>query len=291
MLKLKNLLKNEKVQSVIILIGLFYIISSFLLIVLFWDASVLKEIVPYWIILAPLPFLVFTPTIAVLYCLLYRKKSNSNIAKFIKLAITAFSIPFTNLFYMYIEHFMTCDRPFDTMLLGAVWLFLILPTILIVSIVIPKRFCKLKKEFIILAILMEVFGWGLIATIPLTNEIVWKIIPQNQTSFWNPILLHQLNKFEPAIKHIYDYKEKHGKYPNDILNIKINSDEFTRYSYIVYNNNQDFVLNVAKYEFSDIPAYRYCSSEKLEHCKAIGRDGYVVQYKIGNWIYYNYDID
>ena len=126
MLKLKNLLKNEKVQSVIILIGLFYIISSFLLIVLFWDASVLKEIVPYWIILAPLPFLVFTQTIAVLYCLLYRKKSNSNIAKFIKLAITAFSIPFTNLFYMYIEHFMTCDRPFDTMLLGAVWLFLIL---------------------------------------------------------------------------------------------------------------------------------------------------------------------
>ena len=57
------------------------------------------------------------------------------------------------------------------------------------------------------------------------------------------------------------------------------------------NNNQDFVLNVAKYEFSDIPAYRYCSSEKLEHCKAIGRDGYVVQYKIGDWIYYNYDID
>lgn len=29
MLKLKNLLKNEKVQSVIILIGLFYIISFF----------------------------------------------------------------------------------------------------------------------------------------------------------------------------------------------------------------------------------------------------------------------
>lgn len=202
---------------------------------------------------------------------------------------TAFFIPLVNFIWFFIEGYCCPDSYVPLSLLVAyIWLFAILPVSFLIILCIPKKYFQIKWKVILTILLTEVFGWLLAYSVIPIWAIRDKFFTQPQTSYYNLNTLISLKDYDPAIKYIENYKSKNGKYPKNINTLKIKSENYPNYKYITYNNNKDFVLLVSDYELDPNGAmygFRYCSSEKLPDCKAIGYKDGNNSLKIGKWVY------
>lgn len=96
------------------------------------------------------------------------------------------------------------------------------------------------------------------------------------------VFTYKLNKYNPIIESIENYKQQNGTYPQTIEDsIKI----FERFNYEIHNNGKDYKLSVGNGWYTH---YSYCSSENIKGCKE-GRDGFMEYKKFGKWIKAVYD--
>lgn len=290
--KLKALLKtakqNEMLHVTIILIFGCYIFSALSILIFFWNENARDELVTSWLLYFPLILLLFSPAFLLIYKDIRRQEPTIG-----KIFFSAIIIPFLNLVYFYIEIFMSPNRSDYSNILAACWLFLILPSLLFVSIFIPNKIFKFKKEFIITTLLTGAFGVALMIAILPINFILQKQL-YSRTSYWNPITSYELKAYNPTIKYLEDYKNKNGVYPENISNLKPKSEAFPYYIYETFNERKDFVLSVRENDdfTSDVTCYKYCSNKNLKNCTAtgFGLDGYL-KLRIKDWIYYTYILD
>ena len=281
---LLNILKNNSVKSFILLTVSTYIFSTILLAKIMCGGTACKDMVESWLILFPLIIIIFLPAFICIYYL-YRKITNN----LVRIILFSAIVPFYNLIYYYIDFFMNACDPTLSQIIGASWLFLILPAVLLTAIIIPKKFLNFKKEAIIISILMWFCGWGFIIAILPINYFINSNF--NLNWYWNPFTIRDLEDYRPAIEYIKEYKAKHGVYPENILDLEINSSNFPYFTYSTENNRSEFILTVSNYKYFNSGCYRYCSSTKLQDCSASGIDKYKKHLKLGEWIYSRIDYD
>lgn len=280
--KIFNILKNNSVKTFILLTVCTYIFSTILLAVIVHGGTASKDLLESWLILFPLIIIIFLPAFICIY-FLYRKIANNLVRTILFSAI----IPFYNLIYYYIDSFMNAGNGSLSQVIGASWLFLILPSVLIAAIIIPHKFINFKKDTIIISILMWLCGWGcIIAILPLNY-----FVNSNINWYWNPFTSQALEDYRPAIEFIKEYKAQNGVYPENILDLEINSYNFPYFTYSTENNSSEFILTVSKYKYFDSGCYRYCSSTKLQDCSATGIDNHKKHLRLGEWIYFQADYD
>lgn len=204
--------------------------------------------------------IVFSPAIIALY-FLFKKIKNKNT----RIILTAFIIPFTNLIYLFIEHFLFIHTDFEiySIIIGACALVMLIPTALIVILCTPKSLLPLKKELAYICLLMEIFGWGLIFCVfPIISYID------------KQIELSRLNRYEPLIQQIEDYKHHNGTYPEYVED---NVKGFKEFEY--EHSNKEFVIKV---EDHWIISYLYCSDNSNPSCQTgWHKSGYYT--KVGKW--------
>lgn len=218
-------------------------------------ASVLlSPILPLIVILA------FLPTIIILY-FLFKIIKNINS----RILLTAILIPFTNLIYLFIEHFKY-DFELYSEIIGGISLFVVLPLIFTAALFSPKKLLPYKWEIIKTDILMIIFGIVLIFMSGKLLIYCDNIVEQNK-----------LKSYEPIIQSIEEYKLKNGIYPSKVRDKAMS---FRQFRYTTKNENKDYILTVwNRYTLM----YNYCSSDKFEGCYPNKtKRGYSV--KSGKWI-------
>lgn len=205
-------------------------------------------------------FIVFFPTILLLY-FIFKKIQNKNL----RILLTAFSIPFTNLIYLFIEHFCFGSE-FNSNLIGFCTLFVTLPIAFLIGLCTPKSILPIKWGIIKTVILTAIFGVGLII---LSESVISKIDDITAQS--------KLEKYEIIIENIENYKKQNGVYPQKIED---NVQKFKQFYYNTKNSDKDYILTVGD---SYITQYNYCSSEELEGCYP-QKTNYASYEKYGKWI-------
>lgn len=286
LLNIKKTLSNQNVQTVISFFICTWVLSFVIILIFFKTETVINEF-SEWLFCYIISLIAFIPAYIVIYFLFKCIKET-----FLRIFSIAFFIPFFNLLYFYLESFMSVDTIYYTCILGALWLFVILPCMLITAIILPKSFLKMKTKIIITIILTITCGWSLIALIIPIGYIKTNIFPKQRTWIWNPIRIHQLEDYRPAIDYIENYRLQHGQYPIDITAINPISSSFPYYNYATHNNGNDFILSVSEYKDLSHSNYKYCSSPKLSHCTAVGYGtDMTMHFKLGDWVYYKLMFD
>lgn len=287
---IKKIVKNDYFKFFLFALIGFYLITSLLMLLAFWDGSQRNNIILKWLAYSPfiliLNIVIFTPSFLAIWYVF--KKTSTIIWRILSIS---FFIPLLILIYFYIESFMSIETIYFSCMVGAFWLFFILPCTFILTAFIPSKLFKIKKQTLLTIFLMGIFGWLLIASIIPTAMISRIIFPKPRTWYYNPITIHRLEDYRPIINYIKNYKAKNGKYPKNVNLIKVNSKKFPYYKYQILNDQNDFTLSVSENKGSFIYCYRYCSKEELADCKAIGYNNGLIYWKIGDWIYKTYDID
>lgn len=205
-------------------------------------------------------FIVFWPLIYVLY-FLFKKIKN----KCLRILLVSFLIPFTNLIYLFIEHFCF-NSDFISNIIGFSSLFCTIPLCFITALCTPKFILPIKWEIIITTVLTAIFGIGLIMLsdiiIPKIDDIVAK---------------SKLEKYEVIINNLEDYKKQNKVYPQKIED---NVQVFKQLYYNTKNSDTDYILTVGDGYFIQ---YNYCSTEQLDGCYSKKTD-YASYEKYGKWI-------
>ena len=205
-------------------------------------------------------FIVFSPLILALY-FLFKKIKN----KYLRILLVAFLIPFTNLIYLFIEHFCF-NSDFYSNLIGFFTLFCTIPLYSITALCIPKSILPIKWDIITTTVLTAIFGIGLI----ILSEI---IIPKID----DIAAKRKLEKYELIINNIEDYKKQNGVYPQKIED---NVQAFKQLYYNTKNSDKDYILTVGD---GYITQYNYCSIEQLDSCYP-KKTNYASYEKYGKWI-------
>lgn len=285
MIKQLDRFKNSSIKSIILLTAFIYIVSTISIAIFFHGAIVCNDMIMLWLLLFPIILFIFIPafiSISFLY-----KKITRTVGRIFLFSII---IPLYNLILYFIDSFLNAGECGYSELIGASWLFLILPTTLIIAIVIPKKFLHKKKLIIITTILMWFAGWFFILSIIPINAIFYKSVA-SRTWIWNPFILQDLKEYDSVIEYIENYKVINGVYPHDLNSLNINAENYPYFRYTTENKQSDFILAISKYKYFEISSYRYCSSRALEKCNAFRHYNPKISLNIGKWVYYRYDFD
>lgn len=265
----KNILKIFGIWSLVNIIS--YFIFTFLSVIGSRDLKTFSEAIGAAIMFAIIsPFavlLVFAPGIIALYFLFKKVKDSLT-----RIYLIAFLIPFTNLIYLFIEHyFLIGSDGMISMTIGFIMLFMFLPLTLITTFCIPKTLLPIKRDMITTQLLIIALGWIMVVLSGILINLSDNII--------NSI---KVKKYETIIKNIEEYKTKHKKYPDKIEDtIK----SFRNFEYSVENNNQDYVLVL--YNSSNFRLI-HCSSNEHKECELGYHYGYYNR-KFGKWVKSVYD--
>ena len=162
------MIKNDKTRNIFIIILGWWILSIVMSIIgelLKW--SVYKDSIRAFV-LAPIGCCIaFSPTILLLH-FLFKKKEN----KYVRVLMTAFLIPFTNMIYFYFTKLIGAEVLNDfSMLLGFFTVFAAIPIAFVTSLCLPKSILPFKWYIILTNILMEIFAWIMIFICLLTYPI------------------------------------------------------------------------------------------------------------------------
>ena len=177
-----------------------------------------------------------------------------------RILLTAFIIPFTNLIYLFIEHFCF-NSDYISYSIGFCTLFVTIPLYFITALCIPKSILPIKWEIIKMVIITAIFG---VVLIILCANIVPPIDDIADKS--------KLEKYEEIINNLEDYKKTNGTYPPKIED---NIHVFKYFHYNTKNADTDYILTVGNY----YPTYNFCSAEKLDGCHTNAQHE-----KFGKWI-------
>lgn len=284
--QITKIFQNKNIQSILYVLLGCYFVPVLIITIAFWGGAALTDAIIKWLIYAPLilfiGLILFMPAFILIY-FIFKNTNNTSL----KILSFSFLIPSFNLVYFYIESYMSILMIYYSCVLGALWLFLILPSIFIITLCLPKKILKIKKQILITTFLTFIFGWMLVGIIFLTKISQNNSNAKPRTWFWNPIITHQLDAYRPIINDIKTYKKQNGKYPKNIQLNKIVSKPYPYYSYQTFTDNKDFILSVSQYEIKNdcVFCYRYCSSQTLPNCKAIGYYKGSTYWRLGEWVY------
>ena len=168
--------------------------------------------------------IVFLPAIIALYFLFKKVKDSLT-----RIYLIAFIIPFTNLIYLFIEHyFLIGSDGMISMTIGFIMLFMFLPLTLITTFCTPKIFLPIKKDMIITQLLLIVIGWIMV--------ILSGILINLSDNIVNSI---KINKYNSIIESLEHYKTEHNRYPSQVEDtVKC----YKNFEYKTEDNSQEYVL-------------------------------------------------
>lgn len=155
--------KEELRKKIFIIVGIWFSLAAIIAITdeLWRYLDIGYKDILYGSILGPIAdFIAFIPTIFLLYQL-FKKFEN----KFIRVLLTAFLIPFTNLIYFYAEALL--KGPEYSLYIGYFAVFVTLPVIFLTALCTPKSVLPIKWYVILTDILMAIFGWIMIMICPI----------------------------------------------------------------------------------------------------------------------------
>ena len=261
---------NEKVKNILKIAGIYYLVS-FIIVYLFDlfnnNLALTTVFTNIWqnllfpMIAAGLFVIIFSPAILFLY-FIFKKIKNTKI----RIVLTAFLIPFTNMVYYLIENVLFRGDTIISLVIGAYSLFVILPLCFISTVFVPKKWLPIKWHIVITVILMEIFGWFLI------------MISVRVSSFINEkIEVKNLEKYEIIIQNLEDYKTKNGVYPKEFED---SVKAFNFFYYTPINSDKDYIITVYNHYTKK---FNYCTSTEPEGCHPESK-GYADYEQFGKWI-------
>ena len=265
---------NEKVKNILKIAGIYYLVSFItlflynLLVSNFKIADILGTMginLLFLIVLAGLFVIIFSPAILVLY-FLFKKIKNTKI----RIVLTAFLIPFTNMVYYLIENVLFRGDTIITLVIGAYSLFSVLPLCFISTLFVPKKWLPIKWQIVITIMLMEIFGWLLIMFLGFLSLIEDKYIISKLDA-------KDLEKYEIIIQDLEDYKTKNGVYPKTVED---NVKKFESFRYTTINSDKDYIITVYNHYTKK---FNYCTSTEPEGCHPESK-GYADYEQFGKWI-------
>lgn len=212
-------------------------------------------------------FLLILITIFVLYKLVNKSDNKKRIIQ--NIVFAAFLIPLANL-VLYLGSqtgYINAEYSIIALLIGFFSLVIILPTLFLLFVLIPKREFEYKSIFLSTVFLTEIIGWFLIFMSGFLQ---------------NSITLLQLEEYRPSINYIKTYKNEHGVYPINLKKDLIHSKAHPYYIYKTFNKGNDFKIMVSRFKY--IVGYNYCSSKKLDGCDENQKKSNYKYYKFGEWI-------
>ena len=268
---------SEKVKNILKILGIycgtsFILWSLFVIIALVWFdrcytnfSEVIRAIGYCLITPVCLLFLILIshlPAIIILY-FLFKKYQDKNI----RIASTVLTIPLMNFIYLVIGNVFSDFINFLSLIVFGYTLILFLPTVLVVAFCIPKTLLTIKTEtiktiFYMMFSYVIIFYWGALA-IDYTERVY---------------TLSKLEKYEPLIEQIEEYKSKNGIYP---VNIEDTIKKFPHFKYEPYSDGSNYVLKVSDNDLWNIE-YNYCSDKEDEYCKT-GWHNHSNNSKLGEW--------
>lgn len=288
--KISKIFQNKNIQSILcVLLGCYFIPVLFITIA-FWGGTALTGTIIEWLIYSPLilfiGLMLFMPAFILIF-FIFKNTNNTSL----KILSFSFLIPFFNLVYFYIESYMSISMIYYSCVLGALWLFLILPSVFIITLCLPKKILQIKKQILLTTFLTFLLGWMLVGITFLTKISQNNSNAKQRTWFWNPIIMHQLDAYHPIINDIETHKKQNGKYPKNVSFNNVVSKSYPYYSYQTFNDNNDFILSVSQYKIENncIFCYRFCSSQALPKCKAMGYKHGYTYWQLGKWVYESFD--
>ncbi len=278
---------EEKIKNILKIVGIWYLITFALWVIIIlgtflilntFDAEV-RTYTNYAEILVVLGYsliipvqilissnIIYSPTIISLYFLFKRFNELKT-----RIWLTAFVFAINNIIYIIIEHLLTQQHTLSLIMVLLV-ANLVIPTVMIAVLVIPKKILPYKKEIIISTVLIYVLCMGFIIA---TNFVIEKI-GMNQDK-------KLLEKYEIVIESIENHKTKYGGYPYEIPKIKDlpqnDEDNYPYYKYGLRNESKDYVLIIQP---SSNVQYHYCSNKTFEECQD-GWHNHRIQRKFGKW--------
>lgn len=190
----------------------------------------------------------------------------------------AFFIPLMNFIYFcYSEIYLNSSPPdLYPYIIGFFWLCVLLPSLFIITLLIPKQKFQYKKFTLLTIFITGVMGWIFV----FTGLSISSWISTNRT-------LSGLKEYESSIGYIKKYKNEHKIYPTSLNEKLINAKTFPYYEYKIYHNKKDFILKISDSKYF-VHNYNYCSNKTMDGChEATIRP---MEYrKVGNWIEETYN--
>ena len=265
---------NEKVKNILKIAGIYYFVS-FIIVYLFDlfnnNFAITTVFTNIWqnllfpMVAAGLFVIIFSPAILVLY-FIFKKIKNIKI----RIVLTAFLIPFTNMVYYLIENVLFRGDTIISLVIGAYSLFVILPLSFISTVFIPKKWLPIKWQTLITVILMEIFGWLLIMFLGFLSSIEDKYITSKLEA-------KDLEKYEIIIQDLENYKTKNGVYPKTVED---SVKKFESFYYTPINSDKDYIITVYNLYTKK---FNYCTSTEPEGCHPESK-GYADYEQFGKWI-------
>jgi len=206
-------------------------------------------------------------TIFLIYKLVNKSEKKNNMT--ISIVSVAFLIPFANLILYLSSQTGYIDAKFSiaALLIGFCSLVILIPTLFLLFLLIPKREFEYKNIVLLTIFLTEIIGWFFIFVSGFLQDA---------------ITLLQLEEYRPSINYIKNYKKEHGVYPTSLKKGLNHSKSHPYYVYKIFNNGNDFKIMVSRFEY--IIDYNYCSSKKLDGCDENSKNSKYKYYKFGEWI-------
>ena len=153
------MIKNDKTRNIFIIILGWWILSIVMSIIgelLKW--SVFKDSICVFVF-APIGCCIaFLPTILLLH-FLFKKNKN----KYVRVLMTAFLIPFTNMIYYFAMELIGAKVLNSFVIILGIYIVLVaIPIAFVTSLCLPKSILPFKWYIILTSILMEIFAWRMI---------------------------------------------------------------------------------------------------------------------------------
>lgn len=193
-----------------------------------------------------MPLAVMMPAFVVFFL---TKKLDTKKRYLINSILIAFLVPFLNLIYFV---FVFWDDSMIAGIIGAVWLFIILPICLLISIIGFSIKDKRAKYLLLTTVLMYLFG-VIFIFVGYKYALSYYLYKENQI----------LAKYDVLFDKLEDYKKQNNIYPKDIDNFDIPT-KYYDYFYETKDNGKDFIFTVRKSEYSN--SFAYCSNSKYPKC-------------------------
>lgn len=203
--------------------------------------------------------------VSILSIFKFTKKHDGQKKRLIRMFSIAFIIPFINAVFYLISAALGQYDPLIFIVIGAVWLFAILPflAIIVIAVMIIKQVPIKQILFFLLTVLLIYIGY--IIAIVLISPAETSVVMNKESAMFE-------KEYGSTIDYLNSYKKTYGVYPLTLDKNYVHATQLTDYTYQILNNQKDFKLSLGEFIY-------YCSNQELPDC--IVKDSYK---RVGDWI-------
>lgn len=203
--------------------------------------------------------------VSILFIFKFTKKYDEQKRQLIRMFSIAFTIPFINAVFYLIAAALGPYNPLIFIVIGAIWLFMILPflSIIVTVVMIIKQVSLKQILFFLLTVLLIYIGY--VIAIVLISPAENSVVMNKESAIFD-------KEYGSTIDYLKSYKKTYGVYPLTLDKSYVHAKKLTDYTYQTLNNQKDFKLSLGDYIY-------YCSNLTLQECMPKG------SYKrIGDWV-------